>query len=293
MLLQPSTKCSTEASTGDAPHSWPSLPTEIRLMILEAIAQQKHPGWASFASVCKDWQLVLARQNFRQLTLHVPCLDGLEHLMVRHRHLVQYIRFEIELPPYSCHRCDRPAGPSMTNCNTAIISKGIMSLFRILSSWDSTGRPCPNSGLSLELNVHCPSDSKHWFKNYQFALDDGKGNGRKDDNIWDDPRHGWVKGQQVTAPPAFAILGLFQQIQLQSVKDLPEVKCVTSLIIGRQLRRQLQLSGFEALLDKLSGLEHLLLEPWKSWEYGARAGQETCTCFLCIFSFSLLHKHDC
>ncbi|KAH6621456.1 hypothetical protein B0J18DRAFT_467035 [Chaetomium sp. MPI-SDFR-AT-0129] len=163
----------------------------------------------------------------------------------------------------------------MVDYNSAIVSKGILNLFSILSSWDSRGQPRPECGLSLELNVHCPSDSKYWFKNCQFALDDGEDDGRKDDAIWHDPPHGWVKGQQVDAPPALAVLRLFENIRLQCVEGLPEVKSVTSLKIGRQLRRRFCLSDLEALLGKLSALEHLLLEPWRPWQNGASTMQDT------------------
>lgn len=44
-------------------------------MVLEAITQQKHPGWASVASVCKEWQLSIEKQNFRRLKLQASCLD--------------------------------------------------------------------------------------------------------------------------------------------------------------------------------------------------------------------------
>ena len=98
------------ASTQGARLPWRSLPAEIRLTILETIAQQKHRGWASLASVCKDWQHVIEKQNFRLLKLQVSCLDGFERLVIRQRHLVQNIQLNIELPRYSCHCCTR--GPA-------------------------------------------------------------------------------------------------------------------------------------------------------------------------------------
>ena len=55
---------------------WTTLPAEIRLLILEAITQQKHPGWASSAAVCKEWQFVcpLYLARYRAAMLHVPML---------------------------------------------------------------------------------------------------------------------------------------------------------------------------------------------------------------------------
>ncbi len=189
------------------PFYWISLPVEIRLMILEAITQQKHPGWASFASVCREWQLFIEKRNFHQLKLQVPCLDDFERLIVRQRELVHHIWFDIELPGYTCRCCKRDESMSCTLRNDSIVSKGIWKLFSILSAWKLA------SGLTLELNAHSPSDSDHWFKDYYFASDD-EGNedatsGQEIDHKWHDPQHGWINGQQVQTPPASAILRLF------------------------------------------------------------------------------------
>jgi hypothetical protein len=134
---------------------------EIRIMILEALVQQKHPGWPSLASVCQEWQLVIASRSLRQLKLQMSCLDGLGRLIVRRRHLVHHIRFEIELPRYTCRCCNREVSLTVTKHDNSIISEGIWELFHVLSSWNLEEQTRIASGLVLELNVYCPSDSKH------------------------------------------------------------------------------------------------------------------------------------
>ncbi|KZL77592.1 hypothetical protein CT0861_12084 [Colletotrichum tofieldiae] len=256
------------ASTRRGASSWMFLPAEIRLMILEAIAQQKHPGWASSASVCKEWQLFIEKRNFNQLKLQVSCLDDFERMTIRRKELVCHIWLDIELPKYTCRCCKRDESYSGTQNNSSIISNGIWKLFRALSTWK------PASGLTLELNAHSPSDSDHWFKNYYFAsADEGDedATSRKEaDCSWHDPQHGWINGQQVTNPPRSAIPRLFGMIDLRFREELPQVDGVTCFIIRRQLRRCLFPRTLKLILNKLCRLEHLIYEPWRAWECGWR-----------------------
>ena len=117
-----------------------SLSAEIRLMILEEVAQQKHAGWASLASVCKEWQFVLAKANFCRLKLRPSCLDDFERLIVRQRHLVRHIQLEIDLPRYSCRDCNRYASNREMDQENLTISRGIWRLLRILGSSEPGSR---------------------------------------------------------------------------------------------------------------------------------------------------------
>jgi len=234
-------------------------------MVLEAIAHRRHPGWASSAAVCKEWQLFIEKRNFHQLKLQVSCLDDLERLIIRQTKLVRRVRLDIELPEYTCQCCKRDTWGKR---NSVIISDGIWKLFRILNAWG------PAQSLTLELNAHSPSDSDHWFKNWYFVSDD---EGNKDDASvqgadcsWHDPQHGWVNGQQVTAPPSSAILRLFQRIDLRFKEELPRVDGVTCFIIRRQLRRWLLPNDLMLVMDKLVSLQHFIYEPWRQWNRGWR-----------------------
>lgn len=59
---------------------WPSLPTEIRLMILELLPQE-HRALASYASVCNEWAEFIEKKNFGRLKLRASCLNNLEHMV--------------------------------------------------------------------------------------------------------------------------------------------------------------------------------------------------------------------
>ncbi len=113
---------------------WMRLPTELRLIILEAIIQQTCSNWAFAAAVCKEWQRFIEKRKFHRLKLKVPGLDNLERLSIRQRNLVRYISFDIELPTYTCRSCKRTESESWMQRNNFIISKGIWKLFYILST---------------------------------------------------------------------------------------------------------------------------------------------------------------
>lgn len=236
---------------------WLSLPTDIRLMIFDEISGQKHRGWAQCVAVCKEWQAVLEPRNFSQLTLQTSCLDELETLVIRQRHLVQHICLDIDLPRYGCPTCKQTA--TMSFHRYMIFRKAILRLFSILSTWSPTGR------LTLELNASSPSDSQHWFKNYCF------GPGHEDTrdwtqqekvSRWHDPRHGWVDGQQVQTPNPRAILRLFSPLCSTVPHNIPVVHAVTEFCVRRQLRHELFPEVLEVLWKRLPRLETIAYELW-------------------------------
>jgi hypothetical protein len=94
-------------------------------MILETITQQKFPGWASVASVCKEWQFPIEKQNFRRLKLQASCLDDFERVIRQseRRRLVRHIWLDVELPEYSCQSCKRSESISWADRNSSIIAK--------------------------------------------------------------------------------------------------------------------------------------------------------------------------
>ena len=195
---------------------WESLAAEIRLMILELSTREKNPGWASYAAVCKEWQFYIEKKNFHRLKLRDSCLDEFKSMVVRQRDLVRHIQFIIELPEYSCYSCRSYTSAAREPPEQSIIGDRIWELFSILGTWKpATG------GISLELNVYSPSDSKHWFKNCYFTSDDGDldaatsahdGDGGEISSKLHDPKHGWFKGQRDRVPSKSATEQLFQSV---------------------------------------------------------------------------------
>ena len=241
-----------------------SLPAEIRVMILETIACRKHPGWAAFASVCREWQVILERFNFHKLKLGIPHLDSFKHVAAEREELIHHILLDIELPRYSAQCCTKghPKRRSPPVKTGPIVSDAIWRLFSILSTWE------PGDNLALEINVYSRSDCEHWFKKIYVSSDHVENDedaALEDCNIglpYQDLQHGWAHGRQVCAPPRSAVKRLFRPIDLKFRETLPRVRAVTSLIIRRQLRRCINPYGLTQLLSSLHGLNHMSYEPW-------------------------------
>jgi hypothetical protein len=134
-------------------------------MILEEISHQKHCGWALCAAVCKEWQVVIERENFCRLTIQESCLKELEHIVIRQRSLVRYICLDIKLPRYACRSCQQSSSMACISKYSSLVRDAIVKLFSILQGWQPTGH------LILELSAFSPSDSEHWFKTIILDLD--------------------------------------------------------------------------------------------------------------------------
>lgn len=251
---------------------WDYLPAEIRIRILEKVANQKHPGWASLASVCREWQCVLEKINFHKISLQVSCLDDFALLSPQKRELIRHIYFRVELPRYTYRCCSKHR--SHLNDVGPLVTNAISKLFSILSIWESAGN------LALELNAYSPSDCEHWFKNIHLSTDnvDHEGDATPTagtGTLGTDSKHGWIKGKQLYPPQRQAIQRLFKPIRLKLQESSPQVKAVTHLIIRRQLRRCISLKSFDCMFRKLNHLEQISYEPWKpgdNWRRGKNQG---------------------
>ncbi|KAI0545743.1 hypothetical protein F4679DRAFT_452140 [Xylaria curta] len=262
----------TRSQTRSNALAWISLPAEIRLMILEIVACQKYPGWASLASVCREWQHVLEKVNFHKIKLRVPCLAKFRRYATpQKRELIRHICLDVVLPQYNSKCCSRRRSPSARI--SCIVSDGIWKLFSILRTWG------PAKNLALEINVYSPSDCEHCFKNIYLSSDavndeDAMTDAWRTGSRYHDPQHGWMHGRQVEAPPRTAILQLFRPIHLVFHRKLPQVQAVTCLIIRRQFRRCISPSGLGLLLSRFNRLEHIFYEPWLPYEAVRRESHE-------------------
>ncbi|SPQ24115.1 e7ab612f-d148-4bd1-8e09-6e5908cda157 [Thermothielavioides terrestris] len=163
----PATASSTPGSI-----SWQRFPTEIRLSILEALLQTG-PSLASFATVSREWQTVIERHNFSRIKLTPGSrLAEFGSMVFRNRALVRYIWFCIELDAYDCSECEPqsrdPETWGFSDEDNVRIVNGFEALFSTLGTWE----PRPSGEmLQLDISIHSPSDSEHWFKYLTFEPD--------------------------------------------------------------------------------------------------------------------------
>ena len=92
--------------------NWSILPVEIRLIILELVAEDYNfnsdpYSRAGYASVCWEWQPVFEQRSFRRLTLDQERISGLEQFMhTKHRRdYLEHLFLCIRLDEYDCTVC--------------------------------------------------------------------------------------------------------------------------------------------------------------------------------------------
>ncbi|KAK1852462.1 hypothetical protein CCHR01_04907 [Colletotrichum chrysophilum] len=234
-------------------------------MILEVLARQLS-GWGACASVCREWQATLEKENFRRLKVQISCLDDMETVVgLRQAQLVRHIWLNIDLKPYNCRNCTSIEGFNQCRGNISMVQKAIVKLFSILSQWPVV----EGAELTLELSVQSPSDKEHWAKNLHFGGGDEHENSAAEwsgNQPFHDPKHGWINGRQVQAPGEGALLRIFEPVGILGFKEsLPQVNAATRFILRRQCRRNIVPPALRSIFDALPRLQSLTFEPWQFW----------------------------
>ncbi|KAL6863991.1 hypothetical protein J3F83DRAFT_766995 [Trichoderma novae-zelandiae] len=218
---------------------WHGLPLEIRRSILMVLIRDKHPGWASLASVCTEWQSVIERENLRRITLEGDQIHQLQRMITQERRdRVEQIHLDVSLLLYGCELCQEPEDLMDIGLNTGLVIASLYRLLRVLSAWPS--RP-PGRGVRLELNAYSDSDNMHWYRHYYYGSPFER---LKSDIGPHDPSHGWIDGSRTQT-------GLPNYI----------------FVIRRSFRRCIIPSVMKQILQNMPCLEEFIYEPWRTWYY--------------------------
>lgn len=161
-----------------------------------------------------------------------------------------------------------------SNRNDDIFSRAVWNLLIILSNWTgfSCGCGCGRryQGLTLELGVYSPSDSKHTFRDFRLEHDypyQDKKDLERDYGAYrrraarlklnplNDPSHGWVDGHRdaVCLGSKQRIMGMLAiNLSLPEFsafsQTFPKVEIVTGLLIRRQFYRKITAKSLSKLL---------------------------------------------
>lgn len=253
---------------------WCFLPAEIRISVLKALLQDGC-SLAGFATVSREWQTIIERHNFARIKLTSSRLVDFGSIIHRNRALVRYVWLCLELQKYDCTKCapeDREAWGVST-----LITTAFLDLFSTLSAWE------PDGNLLLDISVHSPSDSEHWFKYLTFGPDLPSDECEQDRCAeqsmlvkLDDHQHGWTAGNRDTAPTEIAIHRVFDEIMGEGPFDndeqenhwwqqLPLVPAVTSVLLRQQNRRRWKPTALAQMFARLPKLREIHYEPWREW----------------------------
>jgi hypothetical protein len=102
---------------------------------------------------------------------------------------------------------------------------------------------------------------------------------------YDDHKHGWRAGRQISPPSSSAFLKLFDEIMdlgpLESEAEnvlwwgkLPLVPAVTSVLLRQQTRRRWKPDALAQLFSRFPKLQEIHYEPWREWLDGLQKIQD-------------------
>ncbi|KAL3478451.1 hypothetical protein BJX99DRAFT_245588 [Aspergillus californicus] len=238
---------------------------------------------AGFATVSREWQTVIERHNFARIKLTSSRLADFSSIIHRNRALVRYIWLCLELEEYDCRECAPRVQELMgiSNEDNTLITTAFLDLFSILSAW------APNGNLQLDISVHSPSDSEHWFKYLTFGPDTPSDECDRDICAeqsmlvkLDDHKHDWPTGPRIRrqdlAPLRAGILKVFDRImgegpfvddeqENQWWQQLPLVPVVTGVLLRQQTRRRWKPTALAQMFARLPRLQEIHYEPWRPW----------------------------
>lgn len=273
-------------------------------MILKTLLQDGC-SLASFATVCREWQMMIEQHNFARIKVTLPRLANFRSMTRRNRALVRYIWLCVELQKYSCAQC----APhwfmfhqrKISNTDNILIIIAIQSLFSILSTWK------PNGNLLLDISVHSPSDSEHWFKYLTFEPDFPSGEldpdlytkqsipAKLDDHQYD---LNTVPSHCETAKNAIHNIfngsigeGPIDDNDLCNVwwKQLPIAPVVTGLLLRQQTHRRWWPSILARITTRLPRLQEFWYEPWREWFDTMQEFTDRGECYNISLSFSIVY----
>ncbi|CAH0022579.1 unnamed protein product [Clonostachys rhizophaga] len=150
---------------------WASLPTEIRQQILSHVglpilwernSNQSPPRVARFATICREWQVFFEACTFRRLVLNTENLECFNMIIRRDSTRLKYTRniwLRIQLPHYSCPKCEVPEDEFEKQINNVIFTYSIRSLLETLKLWDPAKHGA--KGLALMVSAMSPDDTSH------------------------------------------------------------------------------------------------------------------------------------
>ena len=259
--------------------SWYCFPTEIRLMVLEALLHDRC-SLANYATVSREWQEIIERHNFSRIKLTSSRLADFGSRVHRNRGLVRYIWLCLELQEYDCTGCEPrdPKSWGLSKADNTRITTAFQDLFSTLSVWE------PDGSLLLDISVYSPSDSEHWFKYLTFEPDVASDMCGRDQHAEQsmlvkasDHRHGWIAGRQHSIRDSVIIDKVFEEImgegpfddeeqEAQWWQQLPLVPAVTGVLLRQQNRRRWKPAALGHMFARLPGLQEIHYEPWREWD---------------------------
>ncbi|PTD05817.1 hypothetical protein FCULG_00001910 [Fusarium culmorum] len=243
----------------DASMSYPSLPLDIQLNILDhLIADTDRIRLSKFAAVSKFWQYVVERQLFQSLTVNMFDLNDLAAYSKGRTHLFKHIVLELNLDRYQW----------IPTPSEGCFLKTAQTLFKILSTWDGHDITLELAILSYE-EVYYKYSEEHSFyaiprkPRAQSIFAQYK-------QYFELPREMLFGGLLADSEVAWhckvsLLLGrrtLAFRPSLLEDTQIQVVNCISKLLIRRRYFPNISPSSLAMIMDALPCLESVHIERW-------------------------------
>ncbi|KAL3297338.1 Oxoglutarate iron-dependent oxygenase protein [Colletotrichum asianum] len=152
----------------------------------------------------------LQRGQFRYSVSRVAGGYRAQQLRPHHGHASTTCRVQLDdlsqsgsqLEEYDCINCGAEKNLRITStADHARIGRAFTGLFSALSAWE------PSDNLVLDISIHSPSDSDHWYKYLTFVPDMTPENCNWKKRLpkpiqvnFNDEKHGWIASHRVSPP---------------------------------------------------------------------------------------------
>ncbi|KAK8113498.1 hypothetical protein PG984_014024 [Apiospora sp. TS-2023a] len=262
--------------------TWGRFPPQVRSMVLDQLMKDTDRSpLGLYATVSQEWQRLIEPHNFSRIRVNAERLASFSSCVSpRTQRYVKYIWFCWELAGYECIACapeegldEMPVDSPSPDDNFCIMS-ALETLFGVLRWW------LPAGDLVLDISVHSPSDSAHWFHHLSFEPDAIMGREKVEKLEFGDeegPEKKCQRRRDLATSPESIISTVFGKIldrrtfesdaaEARWWRDLPSVRAVTSVLLRQQTRRRWNPRSLGRMFSRFPRLQEIHYEPWREWD---------------------------
>ncbi|KAI0853174.1 hypothetical protein F5Y00DRAFT_133950 [Daldinia vernicosa] len=243
-----------------------ALPVELRLSILEMVADSSTESTTEYATIAREWQPIFEKKHFERILLSSRRLDSFAQIVRgSRRKLVKHIWLRAELGVLHHDRGNAGFRPTPSLVDEPNFDNTIVRLLRILSTWE---RPHDSNkeGLTLELSAWSLRDYEYGFSHQRF-MHDPYSEPYKDYRLTPLESHNLMSLSMLehAFPPeetsSHSSTDLAMKMKGTAPEDIPKVDIVTTFLLRRQYYSHVSSDRIAQIFGSMTGLERIIYEP--------------------------------
>ncbi|KAK6951077.1 hypothetical protein Daesc_007606 [Daldinia eschscholtzii] len=243
-----------------------ALPAELRLSIIEIVADILTEKTTEYATVSREWQPIFEKRHFERILLSPRRLKSFAQIVRGpRRKLVKHIWLRAELGALYHDKDNAGLLPNQSLADEPAFHNATERLLRILSTWERS-HDLNAEGLTLELSAWSLRDYEYGFRHQRF-VHDPYSEPCKDflfpllefRNLLSLLTLDHASTQEVAPQPLPN--GLAMKVSGLTTDDVPKVDIVTKFLLRRQYYCHMSPDRIAQIFERLTGLEQIIYEP--------------------------------